>query len=327
MIPAAPLSIVIGFAPLAMEHWILLTVLLCFGVGAAWYLQEEKIKRLAEEAAAQKAQQAKIHAEALKSFSAAAEAESADLKQQLAKGVADYEVLEERHELLREASQCREEEATRRIDTLVSELASSREIASQLEPTRARIGDLEAALSSERGRLSAMEQTVFVSNKRADDFQQRLDQSHRDLTQYRQQAEQREREQQAEITRLEQTVKANAVTVETAESQIAQAVETLESYRQQSETRIINLQRQLAASEAKAALVQKEFMSAVGVLPDKPVLTGRMAPASDDKRITDLEAKLNLVEAESRKKAREDGYKIAELEYRLSEALEKAKES
>jgi hypothetical protein len=51
-----------------------------------------------------------------------------------------------------------------------------------------------------------------------------------------------------------------------------------------------------------------------------------MALAVDDKRITDLEAKLHLVEAESRKKAREDGYKIAELEYRLSEALDQVKE-
>ncbi|MCX6855705.1 MAG: hypothetical protein NTV80_12465 [Verrucomicrobia bacterium] len=323
---AASLPIVIGFAPLAMEHWILLTLLLSLGAGVAWFLQEKKSKRLAEETAAQKAEQEKAHAQKVKSLADAAEAEATALKQQVAKGSADYQVLEERHELLREASQRREEESARRIDTLVGELASTREVAAQLEPTRARIGDLEAALTSERGRLSAMEQTVVVSNKRADDFQQRLDQSHRDLTQHRQQAEQREREQQAEITRLDQTVKANAITVETAESQISQAVETLESYRQQSETRITNLQRQLASSEAKAALVQKEFMSAVGVLPDKPVSLGRTAPASEDKRITELEAKLNLVEAESRKKAREDGYKIAELEYRLSEALEKAKE-
>lgn len=326
MISDVSLPIVIGFAPLAMEHWVLLVLLLCAGVGAVWYIQENKIKRLAEAFSLQITQQQKTHAETVKSLTEATEAEVAILKQQLSEASANYKVLEERHDLLREAAKRREDEAAQRIESLVSELASSREIAAQLEPTRARIGDLEAALSSERGRLSAMEQTVFVSNKRADDFQQRLDQSHRDLTQHRQQAEQREREQQAEITRLNQTVKANAVTVETAESQISQAVETLESYRQQSETRITNLQRQLASSEAKAALVQKEFMSAVGVLPDKPVLTGRMAPASDDKRITDLEAKLNLVETESRKKAREDGYKIAELEYRLSEALEKAKE-
>jgi DNA repair exonuclease SbcCD ATPase subunit len=326
MISDASLSIVIGFVPLAMEHWILLVLLLCSGVGGAWFLQEKKIKRLDEASALQSEQQLKAHADTVKSLSEVAAAEVSVLKLQLSEAVANYNVLEERQNLLREAAQRREDEATVRIETLVSELASFREIAAQLEPTRARIGDLEAALSSERGRLSAMEQTVFVSSKRADDFQQRLDQSHRDLTQHRQQAEQREREQQAEITRLEQTLKVNAFTVETAERQISQAGETLESYRQQSETRITNLQRQLTASEAKAALVQKEFMSAVGVLPDKPVLTGRMALAVDDKRITDLEAKLHLVEAESRKKAREDGYKIAELEYRLSEALDQVKE-
>jgi hypothetical protein len=326
MTSAASLPIVIGFAPLALEHWILLTVLLGVGAGVAWFLQEKKIQRLLAEAAKQKAQQEKAHAAAIQSLIESAEKEATAFKQQLASAAANYKVLEERHDLLREAAQRREEEATQLIETLTSELATARETAAQLEPTRARIGDLEAALSSERGRLSAMEQTVLVSTKRADDFQQRLDQSLQDVTQHRQQAEQREREQQAEITRLDQTIKANAVMVETAQSQISQAVETLESYRQQSETRITNLQRQLAASEAKAALVQKEFMSAVGVLPDKPVSLGRTAAASEDKRITDLEAKLSLVEAESRKKAREDGYKIAELEYRLSEALDKAKE-
>ncbi len=327
MILAAKLPIVIGFSPLALEHWILLGASLFLGAGVAWLLQERKIKCLVEQTVGQKAEQEKAHSEVVKALSAEAAAESSVLKQQLAKGAADYKVLDERHELLREASQRREEQATQRIDTLRGELAAAREMAAQLEPTRARIADLEAALNAERGRLSAMEQTVFISNKRADDFQQRLDQSHHDLVQSRQQAEQREREQQAEITRLDQIVKANAVTVETAESQISQAVETLESYRQQSETRITNLQRQLAASEAKAALVQKEFMSVVGVLPENPVVSGRMVAANEDKRVADLEAKLNLAEAESRKKAREDGYKIAELEYRLSEALEKAKES
>ena len=42
--------------------------------------------------------------------------------------------------------------------------------------------------------------------------------------------------------------------------------------------------------------------------------------AGDDKRVAELEAKITQLEADARKKAREDGYKIAELEFRLSEA-------
>jgi hypothetical protein len=67
-------------------------------------------------------------------------------------------------------------------------------------------------------------------------------------------------------------------------------------------------------------MVQKEFMNAVGVA--SAPMPGA-APASD-KKVRDLEEKLAHLEAESRKRAREDGYKIAELEYRLSEAVEAA---
>ena len=104
------------------------------------------------------------------------------------------------------------------------------------------------------------------------------------------------------ITKLEQTIQANATLVETAETQVNQANETLNAYRQQAETRLTNLQRQLAASEAKAALVQEEFMNAVGVLPDKPSAPSRSASVGDDKRLSELEAKILQIEAEARKK-------------------------
>ena len=67
-------------------------------------------------------------------------------------------------------------------------------------------------------------------------------------------------------------------------------------------------------------MVQKEFMSAVGTAP----AAAPSSAGSSDKRVRDLEEKIAQMEAEARKKIREDGYKIAELEYRLSEALEKA---
>jgi len=88
----------------------------------------------------------------------------------------------------------------------------------------------------------------------------------------------------------------------------------------QAEAKTAQLQKSLSASEARLAMVQKEFMSAVGTAPAAAV----PASSNPDKRVRDLEEKIAQMEAESRKKTREDGYKIAELEYRLSEALEKA---
>ena len=94
----------------------------------------------------------------------------------------------------------------------------------------------------------------------------------------------------------------------------------------QYEAKIAQLQKNMTAAEARVTMVQKEFMNAVGV-PSAPV-SGRPGvvlptPGGNDKRVRELEDKVAQLEAESRKKAREDGYKIAELEYRLSEALEK----
>jgi ATP/maltotriose-dependent transcriptional regulator MalT len=85
------------------------------------------------------------------------------------------------------------------------------------------------------------------------------------------------------------------------------------------EAKTAQLQKSLSASEARLAMVQKEFMSAVGTAP-----AAAPASSSPDKRVRDLEEKIAQMEVEARKKIREDGYKIAELEYRLSVALEKA---
>lgn len=296
----------LGFVPLASEHWILLVILVLLGAGGAWYFQAKKIQALNF-----------AHEDAVKALEEEAAAQAANAQHQLDAAATAHKLLEERHATLREASQRREQEAEQRIQVLSMDLSTTREVAAQLEPTRARIGDLETALASERGRVSALEQTVIVSNKRADDFERRLDQSQGELVKIRQAGEQREIEHQAEIAKLEQTIKANAERVESVDNEIA----THTAYKQQAETRITNLQRQLAAAEAKSVLVQKEFMSAVGTLPVETPAVSRRTPASaDDKRVAELEARITQTEAEARKKAREDSYKIAELEFRLSEA-------
>jgi len=104
-----------------------------------------------------------------------------------------------------------------------------------------------------------------------------------------------------------------------AEAELAKAREA----NQQAEAKIANLQRALKAAEARTEMVQKEFMNAVGVA-SAPISGASASATSSDKKVRDLEEKLAHLEAESRKRAREDGYKIAELEYRLSDALEAA---
>jgi len=305
-------AFVLGFTPLASEHWGLLAFLVILSGGGVWFFLDKKLKALAQHSQ----EQAAVAAAALESQKKAADAAAAVAQQKLDEAAVAHRLLDERLNTLRDVSQRREQEAEQRIASLSADLAATRELAAQLEPTK-------SALAAERGRISALEQTIEVSNKRAEDFERRLDQSHRELTEQRQNAEQRLGELQTEVEKLCQTIKANEALVATADSQISEATETLNAYRQQAETRIANLQRQLTAAEAKSAMVQKEFMSAVGVLPDKPTPSKNSVPAiGDDKRLAELEAKITQLEADARKKAREDGYKIAELEFRLSEAQE-----
>lgn len=303
-------SALLAFTPLAIEHWGLMAVLVVIAAGGVWLFQEKKLKALAK----QLADQASAAAETLKKEKEAAAAQAALAKQKLDEAALAYQLLDERHNTLRDVSQRREQDANQRIASLSSDLAATRELAAQLEPTK-------AALVSERGRISALEQTIEVSNKRAGDFERRLEQSIREVIELRQTTNQQTAELQAEVAKLHQTIKANEALVATADSQVSEATEALSSYKQQAEARIANLQRQVTAAEARSAMVQKEFMNAVGVLPDKsePSKAGAMT-AGDDKRVAELEAKITQMEADARKKAREDGYKIAELEFRLSEA-------
>lgn len=303
-------AFVLGFTPLASEHWGLLACLVILASGGVWFFMDKKLKELAQ----QSAEQASAAEATLQSQKEAAATQAAAAQKKLDEAATAHQLLDERFNTLRDVSQRREQDAEQRVNSLSADLAATRELAAQLEPTK-------SALTAERGRISALEQTIEVSNKRAEDFERRLDQSHRELTEQRQTADQRVGELQAEVARLNQAIKANEALVTTADSQVSEATETLNSYKQQAEARITNLQRQLTAAEAKSAMVQKEFMSAVGVLPDKPAPEKSSAPTvGDEKRLAELEAKITQIEADARKKAREDGYKIAELEFRLSEA-------
>ncbi|MES2596317.1 MAG: hypothetical protein V4662_13315 [Verrucomicrobiota bacterium] len=316
----------LGLTPFLPEQWGILAFLVIATAGGAWYFQDQKIKGLNQQHADESAADAQAHAGALQTLKDAAADQAAEAKQKYDEACAAYHHLAAQHQEVIAAAKNREQEDAQRIAGLSAELAATREVAAQLPPTQMRVKDLDAALMSERGRVGALETALAVSTKRAGDFETRLEQTHRSLTEVRQSSEQRERELQSGLVKLEQTVRENETLVSTAEAQIHQANETLASYKQQAETRIANLQRQLAAAEAKSALVQKEFMSAVGVLPDKPAPSprGSVAVASvEGKRISELEAKITQIEAESRKKTREDGYKIAELEFRLNEALSK----
>ncbi|WP_133794867.1 hypothetical protein [Prosthecobacter fusiformis] len=239
----------------------------------------------------------------------------------LADAKAECAVVEERFALHREAAQRRENDSLARIGSLEADLATTRELAAKLPSTQARIGDLEKTLTAERGRIQALEQALSVTRTRAQEIEQKLDDTQSRFTQHQEKAQTREADLVQQLAEREQSLASDQARLSTVDEEISRLKENHTSYQTSAEARITSLQRQLAAAEAKSALVQKEFMSAVGVLPE-PSAAAVAAP--NDKRIIELEAKITQTEAEARKKAREDGYKIAELEYRLSEASEAA---
>ena len=218
---------------------------------------------------------------------------------------------EQRFATHREVADRRQTDASSEIARLETVLTSVKEVAAQLAPTQARIKDLETALTAEQGRVQAQDQAIAATNARAVDFEKRMIEA---------------QDQVAKLGTAKQEVEAELKTIQ--DEQAARAAEggpeaelaKAHEANGQLEVKIANLQRALKSTEARVEMVQKEFMNAVGLAsaptPGAPVSTG------GDKRVRELEEKLALAEAESRKRAREDGYKIAELEYRLSEALE-----
>jgi hypothetical protein len=279
-----------------------------------WFVMRGKLKRLQTETAAA-AEKERAEAEAaLKAEQSRAAAQLAEVKKTLTETSAKLSDTEQRYATHREVADRRLSDASQQITRLEGELATTKELAAQLIPTQARIKDLEIALVAEQGRVKAQDQAIEATNARATDFEKRLAEA-QDLV-IKHKAEMLEVATELKRVRDEQAafLAAGGLEAELAKSREAN---------QQAEAKIANLQRALKAAEARIEMVQKEFMNAVG-MASAPT-SGIPAPAAaSDKKVRDLEEKLALIEAESRKRAREDGYKIAELEYRLSEAMEAA---
>ncbi|WP_395736627.1 hypothetical protein [Prosthecobacter sp.] len=278
-----------------------------------WLVMRGKLKRLQAESAATLDRQrseaeAVLQAERAEASKVAAEARKASVE-----AAASFTDLQQRFNTHREVSERRSNDASQQITRLEAELASTREIAAQLVPTQSRIKDLETALAAEQGRVKAQEQAIEATNARAADFEKRMLEA-KDMV-LKQKMEMQDTAFELKKIRDEQAAYAAAGG---PEAELAKAREATH----QAETKVANLQRALKAAEARTEMVQKEFMNAVGLAtapsPGAPA-------ATSDKKLRDMEEKLTHVEADSRKRAREDGYKIAELEYRLSEALEAAK--
>lgn len=278
-----------------------------------WLVMRGKLRRVQRESAAALEQLRTESGAALTAEQAKAAAFAAESGKKSAEAAASFADLQQRFNTHREVAERRANDASRQISQLEAELATTREVAAQLVPTQSRIKDLETALAAEQGRVQAQEQAIAATNARAADFEKRMIDAKDLLLKHK--AEMQETAVELKKVRDEQAAYAAAGG---PEAELAKAHEL----NQQAEAKVANLQRALKAAEARTEMVQKEFMTAVGVAT-APAM-GNSA-SQNEKKLRDLEEKLGLVEAESRKRAREDGYKIAELEYRLSEAVEVAK--
>ena len=283
-----------------------LIAIIAIGGGLGWWLHQKKIAELQAAATAE----------------ATAAAHKADADRQAAAATHAASVAE--FAAHRAAAESAQNQAVARIGSLESDLRQTQEVAALLPPAQLRIGDLEKALNSERGHLAAIEQTLATVTRRADDLDAKLRDTTDRFEKHREQANQREAELSKELATREKEFTAGRVEVDEARAEAARAMETLGQLREQSEKRIATLQRNLSAAEARASMVQKEFMNAVGVTAEPAAPSKDSVNRDADRRVRQLEDSLKQVEAEARKKAREDGYKIAELEFRLSEAQEAA---
>ncbi len=278
-----------------------------------WLVMRSQLKRLQRESSAALEQLRAESGAALQAEHSKAAALAAETAKASAAAEASFADLQQRFTTHREVAERRASDAAQQIARLEADLAATREIAAQLAPTQSRIKDLETALAAEQGRVKAQEQAIEATNARATDFEKRLIEAQELLL--KQKAEMQETAVELKKILDEQAAYAAEGGVE---AELAKAREAT----QQAEGKIVNLQRALKAAEARVEMVQKEFMNAVGVAT---VPTPGTTASATDKKLREQEDKFALLEAESRKRAREDGYKIAELEYRLSEALEAAK--
>ncbi len=278
-----------------------------------WLVMRSKLKRLGSESSAALEQLRAETGAALQAERGQAAALAAETAQARVAAAASFADLQQRFNTHREVAERRANDAAQQIARLEGDLAATREIAAQLAPTQSRIKDLETALGAEQGRVKAQEQAIEATNARAADFEKRLIEAQELIL--KQKAEMQETAVELKKIRDEQAAYAAAGG---PEAELGKAREATV----QAEGKIANLQRALKAAEARVEMVQKEFMSAVGVAT---VPTPGTSATATEKKLREQEEKLSLLEAEARKRAREDGYKIAELEYRLSEALEALK--
>jgi hypothetical protein len=298
---------------LSLEEMAAAAVAVLLPVLITWLVMRGKLKRLERESSAALEQLRTESGAALQAAQAKAAAEAAEYAQNSAVAAASFADLQQRFGTHREVAERRANDASQQIGRLEADLAATREVAAQLVPTQSRIKDLETALAAEQGRMKAQEQAIAATNARAADFEKRMIEAQDRLL--KQKAEMQETAVELKKVRDEQAAYAAAGG---AEAELAKAREAT----QVAEGKITNLQRALKAAEARVEMVQKEFMNAVGLAT---VPTPGTSSAATDKKLREQEEKLAQLEAESRKRAREDGYKIAELEYRLSEALETVK--
>lgn len=280
----------------------------------SWIVYAMKIKRRCAEFSAAMDRLQSDAAAALAAAQKAAAEQHTEAKRVLTETAARLTDVEQRFATHREVADRRQSEASQQISRLEAELATTREVAAQLVPTQSRIKDLETALAAEQGRVQAQEQVIQATHARATDFEKRLAEAQDMVLKHKAEAQ----ESAAELKKLGDE-HASYLAAGGAEAELARAREAA----QQAETKIASLQRSLKAAETRVELVQKEFMHAVGVA-SAPVAGTSGTPGANDKKVRDLEDKIAQIEAEARKRAREDGYKIAELEYRLGEAREAA---
>jgi hypothetical protein len=278
-----------------------------------WLVMRSKLIRAQRESSAALEQLRTESGAALQATQAKAAAEAAEYAQNSAAAAASLADLQQRFSTHREVAERRANDASQQITRLEAELAATREVAAQLVPTQSRIKDLETALAAEQGRVQAQEQAIAATNARAADFEKRMIEA-QDLV-IKHKAEMQACLVELKKVRDEQAAYAAAGGAEAELSKAREATLVAEG-------KITNLQRALKAAEARVEMVQKEFMNAVG-LSTAP--SPNTSASASDKKLREQEEKLAQLEAESRKRAREDGYKIAELEYRLSEALEAVK--
>ncbi|MBK8093355.1 MAG: hypothetical protein IPK32_15590 [Verrucomicrobiaceae bacterium] len=289
-------------------------------VGGGLVVWAEKMAEMSAQAAAELDGLRSESDAARRSAQADADQAAVEAKRRLDESGARYEDLDSRYTALSESAERRQRDAEQRIAALEADLTATREVAAKL--ARRWIGSKILRWRERRaGRVRALDQAMVAQTARASDLDRRLAEAQEFGTRTKKDLDERDAELKRVVSEHEAFLAEGGL-----QNELNKAVES----RVQSEAKLAQLQKTLAATENRLAMVQKEFMTAVGV-PSAPIKTVEVvrapAPAPQgaggDRRVKELEEKIAQLEADARKKAREDGYKIAELEYKLAEMVDK----